>query len=58
MLALLLFLGLVLATVVLGFIAALHGGARAVASTNAQQRLRELSRPVGEQAPPSTLSSM
>ena len=58
MLALLLFLGLVLATVVLGFVAALQGGARAVATTNARRRLRELNRPAGEQAPPNTLSSM
>lgn len=57
MLALLLFLGLVLATVLLGFLAAVEGGGRAVATMNAPRRIVGLSRPAAEQAPPDALSS-
>lgn len=51
MLALLLFLGLLLATVVVGFLAVVQGGGRAVAATNARRRLVELSRPAADEAP-------
>ena len=57
MVALLLFLGLVLATVVLGFLAAVQGGTRGVAPMDAPRRIVELSRRAAEQAPPDPLSS-
>ena len=56
-LALLLFLGLVLMTVLLGFLAAVQGGMRGSAAINPPRRIVELSRRVAEQAPPDTLGS-
>ena len=56
MLALLLFLGLVLVTVLLGFLAAVQGGLR-VAAMNAPRRIVEFSRRAAEQAPSEALSS-
>lgn len=58
MIALLLFLGLVLGTVLLGFLAAVQGGGRAVAPTRARRRIVELSRPGVEQTPADALSSV
>lgn len=55
--ALLVFLGLVLVTVLLGFLAAVQGGLRGVATLNASRRIVELSS-ASEQAPPDTLSSI
>lgn len=57
MLALLLFLGLVLVTVLLGFLAAVQGGLRGVTPMNAPRRIVELSRRAAEQAPTDALSS-
>ena len=56
--ALLLFLGLVLVTVLLGFLAAVQGGLRGVATLNAPRQIVELSKRASEQAPPDTLSSI
>lgn len=56
--ALLLFLGLVLVTVLLGFLAAVQGGLRGVATLNAPRRIVELSKRASEHAPPDTLSSI
>lgn len=56
--ALLLFLGLVLVTVLLGFLAAVQGGLRGVATLNAPRRLVELRRRAPEQSPPDTLASI
>lgn len=57
-LALLVFLGLVLVTVLLGFLAAVQGGLRGVATLNAPRRIVELSKRASEHAPPDTLSSI
>ena len=58
MFALLLFLGLVFATVMLGFLAVVQGGGRAVATTNAPRRLVGASRATSKQVPPDTLTSI
>lgn len=56
-LALLLFLGLVLVTVVLGFLAAVQGGLHGVSAMNAPRRIVELGRRAAEPAPRDALSS-
>lgn len=59
MLALLLFLSLALATVLLGFLAAVRGGGHAAAALSASRRIVELSAPAAaDQAPPDSLSSI
>ena len=58
MLALLLFLGLALVTVVLGFVAAVQGGLRGIATMNPRRRIAELRRRAPEQSPPDTLASI
>ena len=58
MLALLLFLGLVLVTVLVGFLAAVQGGLRGVATLNPPRRIAELRRGAPEQSPPDTLASI
>ena len=56
--ALLLFLGLVLVTVLLGFLAAVQGGLRGVATVNPRRQVAELRRRAPEQSPPDTLASI
>ena len=58
MFALLLFLGLVFVIVMLGFLAAVQGGGRAVATTNARRRLVGVGRSTSKQVPPETLTSI